>query len=230
MNVAIILAGGSGQRFGSKLPKQYILIKDKPILYYTLSTFNSCKYIDDIIIVSNVQYLEKTKSIVNEYNINKVKNIISGGDNRQDSVYCALKYLKNNKYKNDDIIVIHDSVRPMIDKKTIENCINKAITYGASTAAIKTKDTIVIKKQDKIDKNLDRNLLCNIQTPQCFKLDVIYKAHTFPKKIDNATDDTVLVRNMGKDVHLVESNNDNIKITTPIDMYIFEKYLDNQNI
>jgi 2-C-methyl-D-erythritol 4-phosphate cytidylyltransferase len=139
--IAIILAGGSGERFGNELPKQFIKLAGKPIIEYTLKNFQSHSSIDEIIVVIKKEFEEKLWNIVKKNNFNKVTKIIYGGKDRFNSTYAALRTLEN---ENEDIkVIFHDAVRPLIDKKTIDRVIKALNYYDAVDTAIDATDTII---------------------------------------------------------------------------------------
>lgn len=223
MITAIILAGGKGKRMGSKISKQYIELKEKPILYYTLTKFINCKEIDNIVLVlpkDEIDYC--TKSILKKYSL-KVDKIVEGGKERQDSVYNALKEIENS-----DIVLIHDGARPFVSDRIIEEGIKFAKLYGAAAPGVTPKDTIKIKDDFSFSKETpNRNTLVSIQTPQVFELDIIKECH---KKVKNdkviVTDDTMVVEMYNNKVYLYEGDYTNIKVTTPEDLILAEKLVD----
>ena len=220
MITAIILAGGKGKRMGSKVSKQYIELKGKPILYYTLTKFINCKEIDNIVLVlpkDEIDYC--TKSILKKYSL-KVDKIVEGGKERQDSVYNALKEIEDS-----DIVLIHDGARPFVSNRIIEEGIKFAKLYGAAAPGVTPKDTIKIKDDFGFSKETpNRNTLVSIQTPQVFKLDIIKECH---EKVKNdksvVTDDTMVVEMYNNKVYLYEGDYTNIKVTTPEDLILAEK-------
>lgn len=217
---AIILAGGKGKRMGAKVSKQYIEVKGKPILYYTLERFAACKDIDKIVLVLPKDEIEYcTKEIIDKYSL-KVDIIVEGGDERQDSVFNALE-----KLDDDGIVLIHDGARPFVSERIIKDGIKYAKLYGAAAPGVTPKDTIKIKDKNSFSLSTpDRNELVAIQTPQVFKLDVIKECH---RKIREdkltVTDDTMVVESYNNKVYLFEGEYTNIKITTPEDLIIAEK-------
>lgn len=227
MNIAIILAGGRGTRLSSKIAKQFIEINNKPILFYSIKAFNENKNIDEIVLVTNLNFQEEYNKFMENYPFEKIRHTVIGGNSRQKSVFNALKFLKHHKTDDKDVILIHDSARAMIDSVTIDNCLEKAIKHGASTAVQKTNDTIISSDGKKIISYLDRKNIYKVQTPQCFRFDLIYNAHV-QSITDDATDDTYLVKKSGHEIYLVISNNPNIKITSPDDIQVFETYLKNK--
>ena len=220
----IILAAGKGKRMGSPINKQYLSLKGKPLLFYTLMAFSRCNLIDDIVIVTGENEIDYCKTeIVEKYEINKVSQIVKGGQERQHSVLNGLLAAKGC-----DIVLIHDGARPFIDYSIIEDGIKFAKLYGACTCGVTPKDTIKIKNHDGfLVETLDRKFLVNIQTPQCFKYDLILNCH---KKLleegSCVTDDTMVVEKYGNKVFLYEGSYNNIKITTPEDLIIGEKIID----
>lgn len=216
---AIILAGGKGKRMGKDISKQFILVKDKPIIYYTIKKFIECKLIDEIILVLPKDEIEYCKKEVLEKYSLKIDKIVEGGKERQDSVYNGLKSVENS-----DIVLIHDGARPFVSEKIISEGIKNAIKYGAAAPGVTPKDTIKVKDEKSFSKETPkRESLVAIQTPQVFKKDIIIKCHEQIKK-DNitVTDDTMVVEKYGYKVYLYEGDYTNIKITTPEDLILCE--------
>ena len=219
---AIVLAGGRGKRMNYHKSKQFIEIKGKPVLVYTLEKFIYNKSIDEVILVlpeDEVDYCKK--EVLQKYSL-KVDRIVIGGKERQDSVFNALEAMEKT-----DIVLIHDGARPFINEKIIEEGIKYANIYGAAAPGVTPKDTIKIKNEDNISVDTpDRNTLVAVQTPQCFKYDEIYQCHRKIKE-ENAivTDDTSVVERYGHKVYLYEGDYTNIKITTPEDLILAERLI-----
>ena len=221
---AIILAGGKGKRMNSKVSKQFIEIKGKPIIYYTIKKFNENKNIDNIVVVlpkDEVDYFKE--NVLKKYTL-KVDKIVIGGAERQDSVYNGLKSLEQDSV---DIVLIHDGARPFISDRIIEEGINYAAVYGASAPGVMPKDTIKIKNEEGFSINTPkRETLMAIQTPQVFKFNEILKCHEKIKEDKIlVTDDTMVVEQYGYNVYLYEGEYTNIKITTPEDLILGEKLI-----
>lgn len=221
---AIILAGGKGKRMNSKVSKQFIEIKDKPVIYYTIKKFNENKNIDNIVVVlpkDEVDYFKE--NVLKKYTL-KVDKIVIGGAERQDSVYNGLKSLEQDSV---DIVLIHDGARPFISDRIIEEGINYAAVYGASAPGVMPKDTIKIKSEEGFSINTPkRETLMAIQTPQVFKFNEILKCHEKIKEDKIlVTDDTMVVEQYGYNVYLYEGEYTNIKITTPEDLILGEKLI-----
>lgn len=221
---AIILAGGKGKRMGYPISKQFIELKGKPIIYYTIKKFSENKNIDNIIIVLPADEVEYFKeNILEKYSL-KVTKIVEGGAERQDSVYNGLKSIENT---DTDIVLIHDGARPFISNKIIEDGIKYADMYGASAPGVMPKDTIKIKneKNFSIDTPTRANLV-SIQTPQVFKFNEILDCHKRIKMSKEVvTDDTMVVEKYGYNVYLYDGEYTNIKITTPEDLILGEKLI-----
>ena len=219
---AIVLAGGRGKRMNYHKSKQFIEIKGKPVLVYTLEKFIYNKSIDEVILVlpeDEVDYCKK--EVLQRYSL-KVDRIVIGGKERQDSVFNALEAMEKA-----NIVLIHDGARPFISEKIIEEGIKYANIYGAAAPGVTPKDTIKIKNEDNISVDTpDRNMLVAVQTPQCFKYDEIYQCHRKIKE-ENAivTDDTSVVERYGHKVYLYEGDYTNIKITTPEDLILAERLI-----
>ena len=219
---AIVLAGGRGKRMNYHKSKQFIEIKGKPVLVYTLEKFIYNKNIDEVILVlpeDEVDYCKK--EVLQRYSL-KVERIVIGGKERQDSVFNALEAMEKA-----DIVLIHDGARPFINEKIIEEGIKYANIYGAAAPGVTPKDTIKVKNEDNISVDTpDRNMLVAVQTPQCFKYDEIYQCHRKIKE-ENAivTDDTSVVERYGHKVYLYEGDYTNIKITTPEDLILAERLI-----
>lgn len=219
---AIVLAGGRGKRMNYHKSKQFIEIKGKPVLVYTLEKFIYNKSIDEVILVlpeDEVDYCKK--EVLQKYSL-KVDRIVIGGKERQDSVFNALEAMEKA-----NIVLIHDGARPFINEKIIEEGIKYANIYGAAAPGVTPKDTIKVKNEDNISVDTpDRNMLVAVQTPQCFKYDEIYQCHRKIKE-ENAivTDDTSVVERYGHKVYLYEGDYTNIKITTPEDLILAERLI-----
>lgn len=215
--VALIAAAGKGERMKTDKPKQYLNIKGKKIIEWTIGKFDSNKYVDDIVLIVN----DKDSEIIKECLKNCKKNyyIAKGGNSRAQSVYNGLCKIQDDN----SIVLIHDGVRPFISQHTINRCIVAGLEYGACVPAVKMIDTIKMINDDTVEKTVDRNMLISVQTPQAFTYEVIKTC--YDKAIrDNlqVTDDASIVENYGQLVKIVRGERKNIKITTPFDLIIAE--------
>ncbi|MBO4703998.1 MAG: 2-C-methyl-D-erythritol 4-phosphate cytidylyltransferase [Bacilli bacterium] len=224
MNIAIVLAAGKSERLNDiNVPKQLYLLNNVPLFMYSVLTFNNLEDIDEVYVVTNEECYERINQYLNLYHLEKVKGIILGGATRQESVYNALKKLEESGVKDDDIILIHDAARPLMDKFIVLDNIAGVKMYDAVTTAIKVKDTI-IKGEDALDGFVDRNELYQAQTPQSFRFRIIKDAHdnAIKKNLMNMTDDSALVKENGQPVHIVKGTTANFKVTTIDDLKLLE--------
>lgn len=225
---AIIAAAGSGLRMGVNFNKQFIKVKDKPLLYYTLNAFDKNPFVDNIIITAKEDEVTFIKEeIVNKYKFSKVSAVIVGGKERQDSVFNALKFLSNFH-----IVLIHDGARPFVSQEIIENGIKNAINFGAAACGVTPKDTIKLKGNNGFSAGtLNRDELFSVQTPQCFKYELIFEAHksAFEREI-RCTDDTAVIESFGGNVYLYDGSYENIKITTPEDLIFANRIVEERNL
>ena len=222
---AIIVAGGSGKRMGMAIKKQYILLNKKEVLAHTLEVFNKATLIDTIILVVSEEEIEKVRvEIVEKYALHKVKKIVAGGAERQDSVYNGLMATsEDTKY-----VMIHDGARPFIKEAILKKALEVTLEKGATVVAVPVKDTIKVVdcKESKVIDTPDRSTLWSIQTPQTFTKELLLKAYEYAKSEGLVvTDDSMLVEAYGKSVYIVEGDYTNIKITTPEDLIIGEALL-----
>ena len=229
MNIAIILSAGSGSRFGSSIPKQFINLAGKSIIEYTIAAFEQNENIDEICIVADAVYHKKLLKISQENGFNKLKRIIEGGKERKDSSFKAIKEYESQKDIN---LIFHDAVRPFISQRVINDCIKSLEKYNAIDVAIPTADTII--QIDEISKTIEnipqRSKLQRGQTPQAFKLKIIKKAHELATKDKNEpifTDDCGLVKQYlpNEKIYIVHGEEKNIKITYPEDLLFAEKLI-----
>lgn len=224
-NCAIIVAAGKGTRMKAAKNKQFLCIKNKPILYYTLKVFEENSLIDDIVLVlaeSEIEFCRE--NIIRKYNFNKIKKIVAGGKTRQESVLNGL-YAANDS----EIVLIHDGARPFVDSEMISNGIKFASVYGGAACGVIPKDTIKVRRQNGLSEStLERDKLFCVQTPQCFKYDIILECHK--NALEQGvigTDDTMIAEYFSENIYLYQGSYDNIKITTPEDLFIAEKLIEN---
>ncbi len=219
-NIVIIVCSGIGKRMNSSIPKQFIKIKEKPIICYTIDKFENCSNIDEIIVVVNEEYIEFFKeNIIIKYGYKKITKIVKGGKERLNSVYNGINVVD----EKDSIILIHDGVRPFIEEKDIVNIIKKTIKYDACVLGVKVKDTIKVCENNIIKNTPNRDNIWIAQTPQAFKYNIIKKAYDIAIKENKlATDDASLVEELGYNVIMIEGDYNNIKITTQEDLNFFK--------
>ena len=219
-NVAVVLAAGQGKRMNSKVQKQFLLIKEKPVLYYTLSAFESSSLISEIILVTGKDEIEYCqKEIVDKYGFKKVCKIVAGGKERYHSVYEGIQAIDCADY-----VFIHDGARPFVDGAMIERACVAVEQYKACVVGMPVKDTIKIADDDGYAAQTpDRRLVWQVQTPQVFEYQLIKSAYEklMIEEPAGITDDAKVVETMTEHkVKLVEGSYRNIKITTPEDLDI----------
>lgn len=221
---AIVLAGGSGTRMGGTCKKQYMLLDGKPILYYSLKTFQESR-VDEIILVTNEEEYCR-QEIIEKYHLNKVKKITAGGAERYHSVFCGLQAAEYCDY-----VLIHDGARPFVTEDMIERSIHAVKKYQACAVGMPVKDTIKIAdSKNYAAETPDRKSVWMIQTPQTFSYSLILEAYRqiLKEQPEGITDDAMVIEHQKTaKVKLIPGSYENIKITTPEDMEIaksFRKY------
>ena len=228
MNIALILAAGSGTRMGNgSVPKQFLEIYNKPIVVHTIEQFEMHFDIDEIVIVTKKEYIDEIKVWIRQYDLTKVHHVVEGGDSRQISVFNGLTAIKGFA-KNDDIVLVHDSARPLVNARIISDNIEGALKYGAVDTVIPSADTIIHSKDGIVIDNVPlRKELFLGQTPQSFRLDLILAAHEFANanNIVDASDDCQLIRRNNGEVYLVPGDKLNFKITTFDDLMMLKALL-----
>ncbi|RLD64150.1 MAG: 2-C-methyl-D-erythritol 4-phosphate cytidylyltransferase [Bacteroidetes bacterium] len=232
-NIAIILAGGSGLRLESKLPKQFIEVAGKTLIEYTINTFQKANSIDEIAIVINTDYFSEIKTIITNNNFSKVKKILAGGKDRNGSSLSAINAYKTEENHDNINLIFHDAVRPLVSNNIIENVVNALKEYNSVDVAVPATDTIMeIDKNGFIKKIPNRKYLKISQTPQAFKLSTIKKAYEIALQDPNfmTTDDCSVVLKYLKDekIFIVNGSEENIKITYKSDLLLFEELLKQQ--
>lgn len=229
MAKAIVLAAGSGSRMKSDIPKQFMLIKGKEVVYYSLAVFEASEHIDEIVLVTKEEDVEFCKKeIVDKYGLKKVTRVVPGGENRYDSVYNGLMEFSEER----DEVLVHDAARPFVTEQMIEESIALCKEYNAVTVGMPVKDTIkIIDKDNMAVETPDRNILYQVQTPQTFTIGLLREAYkrmyADQRCKPSITDDTMLVEYyMGIKTRMLKGSYNNIKITTPEDIAIAERILE----
>jgi len=225
-NIAIILAGGVGSRFGLDIPKQFAKLAGKSIIEHTIEVFQKHALIDEICVVSHKEWTWKIEEFVLKNHFTKVKKILSGGEERKDSSLSAITAY-SQLCKDDVNLIFHDAVRPFVSHKIIDNCIESLKHYDAIDVAIPAVDTIIEVSKKTIKNIPNRSYMMQGQTPQCFKLSIIKKAYEIAQKDKDfkPTDDCGIVKKYlpDVDIHVVEGSIDNIKITHSQDIFMADK-------
>lgn len=212
----------------AKINKQFLMLQNKPVIAYALAAFEQCCEIDEIIVVVASDELEYFKTnILHKFDFHKVKEVVAGGLERQESAYNGLKSVSQDS----EIVLIHDGARPFVSQQTIKDCIDEAKICGAASAGMPSKDTIKIVDQNGIVTSTPpRDRVWQTQTPQAFKRALIIEAHEIARhKQITATDDAMLIEMLGYPVKMVTGTYENIKITTPEDLSLGEQLIKDIN-
>jgi 2-C-methyl-D-erythritol 4-phosphate cytidylyltransferase len=222
---ALIPAAGMGKRMGAGINKQYLLLAGRPILAHTLAVFESAPFIDDVyLIIPEDEIIFCRENVVDRYGFAKVRRIVAGGSERQHSVLNGLRAMESPD--PDDIVIIHDGVRPFLPLPLLENSVETARLHDAALVAVQVKDTVKVVKDGVVLETPPRESLWLAQTPQTFRYGLIRDAH---ERADSegwlGTDDASLVERIGKPVHIVRGDYGNFKITTPEDLILAEAFL-----
>jgi 2-C-methyl-D-erythritol 4-phosphate cytidylyltransferase len=217
--VAVIVAGGSGTRMNNTIPKQFLLIKGKPVLYYTLKTFLDSYKDLEIILVLPEEHIAAGQEIIDAFFDYKRIQLTAGGRTRFHSVQNGLALITE-----ECMVFVHDGVRCLLTKKLVQDCYDAALEFGSAVPVTECKDSIRLIKGDD-NEAFDRNRMKLVQTPQTFHSKILLPAFKIDYK-DKFTDEATVVEAFGLKVYLVEGEEDNIKITRPIDLVIAETLLD----
>ena len=222
---ALIFAGGTGKRMNTKtLPKQFLELHGKPIIIHTIEHFESHPEIKDIVVVCVDDWLDYCKDLLAKFNIKKVSQVVPGGETGQMSIFNGLEALREKYQGNDDYVLIHDGVRPLIDEETISKNIESVKKYGTAITVKPVIETVVqVDEEDIINNVIERSTCQTAVAPQSFLLSEIYSLHmrAQAEKLFDMTDSATLARYFGLPLHTVMGGSENIKITTPSDFYIF---------
>jgi 2-C-methyl-D-erythritol 4-phosphate cytidylyltransferase len=220
---AVIVAGGTGSRMGSNLPKQFILLKDKPLLYYTLKTFIEAYHDMQLILVLSADYINMGQEIVDAYFDKNRIRITEGGDTRFQSVKNGLTLIDA-----ESIIFVHDGVRCLLTVDLIHRCYETALATGSAVPVMPSKDSVRLLT-DENSEPVDRNKVMLVQTPQTFHSKILLPAYQIDYK-DKFTDEATVVEAYGLKISLVEGEEMNIKITRPVDLLMAERIIEELGI
>ena len=222
---ALIFAGGTGKRMNTKtLPKQFLELHGKPIIIHTIEHFEAHSEIKDIVVVCVDDWLDYCKDLLAKFNIKQVSQVVPGGETGQMSIFNGLETLREKYQGNDDYVLIHDGVRPLIDEEIISKNIESVKKYGTAITVKPVIETVVqVDEEDIINNVIERSTCQTAVAPQSFVLSEIYSLHmrAQAEKLFDMTDSATLARYYGLSLHTVMGGSENIKITTPSDFYIF---------
>jgi 2-C-methyl-D-erythritol 4-phosphate cytidylyltransferase len=215
---AIIVAGGTGSRMGGTLPKQFMLVKDKPLIYYSIKTFLEAYDDVQVILVLPVAYMDRGEEIIDAYFDRERIRFTAGGETRFESVKNGLRLVEQ-----ESIVFVHDAVRCLVSPSLIHRCYEVAHQTGSAIPIVLSKDSVRIVEEDSSEP-IDRTKIGFVQTPQTFHSKILIPAYQIDYK-DKYTDEATVVEAYGLKVSLVEGEEENIKITKPLDLLIAEKIL-----
>ena len=229
MATALIIAGGVGKRMGMDIPKQFIMVEGKPIIIYTLESFQAHPDVDQILVVCKEGWDETLWGYVHQYKLDKVKWIIKGGTLGQYSINNGVQFLKDH-CDDDDIVVIHDGIRPLVDELVLSDVIVKAKEYGNAVTSMPYNEQIFVKKtEETTTQYIDRNTLRRVSTPQAYQFGKLSWA--YDKAVaedigmtDSSYTNTMMV-DLGETLHFAAGSDKNIKLTTTGDLQMFKAYL-----
>ncbi len=227
MNIAMIIAGGSGQRMNQDIPKQFLNVNDKPVIVYTLEAFQRHPNIDAIAVICLEGWQEILKAYAKQFNITKLNWITEGGENGQASIFNGLKLLREN-CNLQDMVLIHDAIRPMVSQEIISDCISKCNRYGSAITVIPCVEAVLYSENHiNAEDSIDRSTLMRTQTPQAFYLSKLLWAHEEAGKrgITNSVATCTLMIELGERISFSTGSEKNIKLTTTDDIEIFKALL-----
>lgn len=216
MNSAIIVAAGKSERMGSGTDKAFLSLGSRPVLAYSVMAFEACTDVDEVVLVVRKEKLIAARGMARMFGCSKLRAVVAGGRNRQDSVAAGLEALGEDSR----IVVVHDGARPMISPELISSTIKTAKRSGSAVAARKITDTVkYVERGLSVDHTIDRNHLWASQTPQAFKTDLLRKAYArIVETGTSVTDESAALELIGEKVRLVENEHPNVKITTSEDL------------
>lgn len=232
MNVALIIAGGSGKRMGQEIPKQFINVYDKPILFYTLESFERHPQIDAIELVCIDGWHDVVRAYAKQFGITKLKWIVSGGETGQESIRNGVYNLESICSEN-DVVIIHDGIRPLVDEAVLSDVISKCQQYGNAVTSMPYNEQIfVIDDEISTVQYIPRETLRRVATPQAYKYGKLDRAYheAFEKKIGiygSSYTNTMMVE-LGERLYFAAGSDKNIKLTTKDDLEMFKAYLNSE--
>ena len=228
MNIALIFAGGTGQRMNTKTrPKQFLELHGKPIIVYTLEQFENHPQIDHIVVVCLESWIPFLEKLLVRFDITKVSSVVPGGASGQDSIRNGVMSAYE-QFPADSVLLVHDGVRPLVDAATISACIEKTLECGNAITTVPAIETIVKESDSKVTDIVDRKECVMAKAPQCFRLGELKAAHDRARQdgLGDFIDSASLMRHYGHSLFTVQGSPENIKITTPSDFYIFRALTD----
>lgn len=224
MNVALILAGGVDPRFQMAIPKQFVIVENRPIIVYTLQVFQDHPEIDRIIVSCLRGWKEMVQAYAKQFNITKLEAIVEGGMGAQESVRKGVEWLRDTG-KDDDLVVLHDAIRPLVTDDLISDSIRCCREYGMGVAAVRSMDTIMRTDNGMTgQENISRDNIRRIQTPQTYRLDYLDRMHkqATEQGIEHCVDNNSMLAKLGERIYFSKGSDFNIKINQVEDVEMFK--------
>ena len=229
MNIALIIAGGSGNRMGQDIPKQFMYVEGKPVIIYTMEAFQKNPNIDAIGVVCIDGWQTVLQSYANQFNITKLRWIFPGGASGFESIHNGIYGLRDEGCQDDDLVLIHDAVRPLLSQDIISSNIAICQKYGYAITGVQCREAILVSEDGFVaTKSIPRDKLIRTQTPQTFRLKNIIRAHEEAKErgITNSVASCTLMAELGgREMHIVPGSDENIKITTVEDLELLKSFM-----
>ncbi len=230
MNVALVIAGGTGSRMGQDIPKQFLNVDDKPVIIYTLMAFEKHPSIDKIMVVCLKGWEDILRAYAKQFNIKKLEWVVTGGDSGQESIRNGVLALEN-ELSVDDTVVIHDGIRPLIEEEVISSVLVTCEQFGNGLTSVPVTEQVFVIEENKNETNryINRDTIKMVGTPQAYKYDLLLKSYkkAFEKQIGiygSSYTNTMMVE-LGETLYLCEGSPKNIKLTTKEDFEVFKSYL-----
>ncbi len=221
MNVAIVVAGGKGTRFGGNRPKQFLELNGAPLIVQTLRQFERCTEIESVIVVLPAEEMAGFQSLIEKFDLKKVSHVVTSGDSRAQSVRNGLATIDQA-----DIVAVHDGVRPLVTPEEIDRVVRAARASGAAILVAPIGDTVKEMDSSQVKRTLPRQDLRRALTPQCFRFEILKRAYDCLAEIESSgtevTDDSFLVERLDVEIVAVEGSARNIKITNQEDLALAE--------
>ena len=221
MNVAIVVAGGKGIRFGGLRPKQFLELSGTPIIIHTLGQFERCREIGSVVVVLPAEETAGFQSLIADFKLKKITRVVIGGGTRARSVANGLQVIEEA-----NIVAVHDGVRPLVSPEEIDKVVRAANQQGAAILTASVGDTLKQVQEERVVNTLPRASVRRALTPQCFRLDILQRAYAQLPELEAAgvevTDDSFLVERLGVPVVAIEGSARNIKITNEEDLAVAE--------
>lgn len=224
MNIGLILAGGVDPRFQMSIPKQFVIVENRPIIVYTLQVFQNHPEIDKIIVSCLHGWKEMVQAYAKQFNIHKLAQIVEGGVDAQESSRKGIEWLKGC-CRADDLVVVHDAIRPLVTNDLISDSIKCCREYGMGVAAVRSMDTVMLTKDGETGrKNISRDNIRRVQTPQTYRLDYLDTMHqkALEQGICHCVDNNSMLARLGETIHFSKGSDFNIKINLVEDVEMFK--------